>query len=110
MSRKGTVGVGQAAQIEFTSWSEQGYQALLSRRALRRRELGEQPFLKTLATEIRRFSTRVATPRPLRCQTPTFREGQQGNVTNTARKTAGTAPIDSRHYLSSASWIFDMYF
>ena len=51
MSGEGTVGISQSAQIEFTSWAEQAQQTLLSRRALRSRELGEQFFLETLATE-----------------------------------------------------------
>lgn len=51
LSSQRAVGVGQAAQIEFTSWAQQGDQTLLSSRALRRRELGEQFFLKPLATD-----------------------------------------------------------
>ena len=51
MSSQRTVGVGQTPQIGFARRTKEGNQALLSRGALRRRQLGEQFFLKALATD-----------------------------------------------------------
>ena len=51
MSSQTTVGVGQTLQIGFAGWTKEGNQALLSRRTLCCRELGEQYFLKALATD-----------------------------------------------------------
>ena len=50
MPSERTIRIGQTPEIGFTGWTEQSHQALLSRRALRRRELGQQFFLEPLAS------------------------------------------------------------